>query len=82
MLEKSKGLNPFVQVFYSNALFLALMGYDGYTRLNPFVQVFYSNVNEPSGTVFSNMGLNPFVQVFYSNDGYTEEYISFSVDKS
>ena len=53
-------LNPFVQVFYSNALFLALMGY--------FVQVFYSNA-----LFLALMGydgytrLNPFVQVFYSN---------------
>ena len=37
------GLNPFVQVFYSNKLKFGELLIMGFISLNPFVQVFYSN---------------------------------------
>ena len=41
-MEFDIGLNPFVQVFYSNEGLACVMMQEKY-GLNPFVQVFYSN---------------------------------------
>ena len=77
----TEGLNPFVQVFYSN-------GQKGRGKargcnlcLNPFVQVFYSNWSGSAGVfTMTRAGLNPFVQVFYSNKKKNFENYMICVD--
>ena len=71
--KKSKnGLNPFVQVFYSNASPITVKHPKKGFGLNPFVQVFYSNLINLGKTLPDyDASLNPFVQVFYSNRKYT-----------
>ena len=67
MAALDDGLNPFVQVFYSNPESLWNNYLAGLLVLIPLFRSFILIRNNRNKEIKKFLGLNPFVQVFYSN---------------